>query len=58
MACPVYGQTGEAIELLFGSGVFRFVGRLTVIRGARKIIRIRTKCPTAEDNVLAAEVTV
>jgi hypothetical protein len=56
MVCPVYGQTGKAIELLFGSGVFRFAGRLTVIRGARKIIRTRTKCSTVKDNVvLAAE---
>src|SRR3954449_3287158 len=39
-------QTSEAIELLFGSlAFFRGQCRLTVLGGARNIIRIRTRCP-------------
>ena len=44
-ACPVYEQTRQATEFLFGSGVFRFRRRLTGFRSARNIVRIRTKCP-------------
>jgi hypothetical protein len=43
--CPVCEQTGEAIELLFGSGRFRAQRRLTAFGRARNIIRIRTRCP-------------
>jgi hypothetical protein len=45
--CPVYEQAGEAIELLFGSGLFVAEGRLTAFGRARNIIRIRTRCPVA-----------
>ena len=45
--CPVYEQGCEATELLFGRGGFGGERRLTGFRGARKIIRIRTKCPAA-----------
>jgi hypothetical protein len=41
--CPVCEQAGQAIELLFGSGLFRFRECLTVFRHARNIICIRTK---------------
>jgi hypothetical protein len=39
----------EATELLFGTAPFRFERRLTGFRGARKIVRIRTKCPAADN---------
>jgi hypothetical protein len=47
--CPVYKQRYKATELLFGRGNFRGERRLTGFRGARKIIRIRTKCPAASN---------
>jgi hypothetical protein len=42
--CPFYEQGG----LLFGSGRFGFNGRLTGFRGARNIVRVRTKFPAAQ----------
>jgi hypothetical protein len=51
--CPVYEQTAEAIELLFGSGLFRGQGRLTGFGGARNIIRIRTNCMAAADKMFS-----
>jgi hypothetical protein len=47
--CPVYEQTGEAIELLFGNGLFRPQGRLTALGDARNIVCTRTKCPVTKD---------
>jgi hypothetical protein len=46
--CPVYEQGCEATELLFGSGVLCFAGRLTAFRRTRNIVRIRTKFPVAD----------
>jgi hypothetical protein len=46
--CPVCEQSWQANELLFGSGGFRFLRRLTGFRRARNIVRIRTKCPGGE----------
>jgi hypothetical protein len=34
-------------EFLFGGGIFRFQGRLTGLRRARRIVRIRTNDPAA-----------
>jgi hypothetical protein len=39
--CPIYEQRGEAIGVLFGSGLFGRERRLTGFGGARKIVRIR-----------------
>jgi hypothetical protein len=46
--CPVYKQSSRAIAGLFGSGLFCRERRLTGFDAARKIIRIRTKCPAAD----------
>jgi hypothetical protein len=43
--CPVCEQRHQAIELLFGSSLFRLSGRLTGFRHARNIICIRTNIP-------------
>src|SRR2546430_17734908 len=50
--CPVCKQDPKAIELLFGSGLFSFQTRLTVVRHARHIVCIRTKCQAARDAIL------
>jgi hypothetical protein len=52
--CPVYKQRCEAIELLFGSGLFRFQRRLTGFGGARKIVRIRTNTHDVRCHLLDA----
>jgi hypothetical protein len=39
----------RATEVLFSKGTFRLEGRLTGFRRARKIVRVRTKCPAAND---------
>jgi hypothetical protein len=52
--CSVYEQRCGAVEVLFGNGDFRFDGRLTGFRGARNIVRIRTKCPAANDAKIPA----
>jgi hypothetical protein len=52
--CPVYEQTGEAIELLFGSGRLATQGRLTAFGHARNIIRIRTRYLVAAHTMTSA----
>jgi hypothetical protein len=48
--CPVYEQRCEATGFLFGKGGFHRERRLTGFRGARKIIRIRTNAPAADNS--------
>jgi hypothetical protein len=55
--CPVYEQGCGSIEVLSGKGTFRLEGRLTGFRRARKIIRIRTKCPAANDATFSTPLT-
>jgi hypothetical protein len=51
--CPVYGQEYGTTEVLSGKGTFRLEGRLTGFRRARKIVRIRTNAPAANDAIVS-----
>jgi hypothetical protein len=47
----------RATEVSSGKGIFRLEGRLTGFRRARKIVRVRTKCPAANDATFSAPLT-